>query len=91
MDEILIEIGKLFIGLAIGWFLIFLIIRIFFGTGKKAKINDDNKYSGDEDKRHYEKATDNVPKVVIPDTCPHCKNPNRKRIRLCEWCGDQIF
>jgi len=26
----------------------------------------------------------------IPDICPHCKNPNTKRIRLCEWCGSQI-
>ena len=26
----------------------------------------------------------------IPDTCPHCKNPNSKRIRMCEWCGGQI-
>jgi transposase-like protein len=26
----------------------------------------------------------------IPETCPHCKNPNTKRIRLCEWCGNQI-
>jgi len=26
----------------------------------------------------------------IPDTCPHCKNPNSKKIRLCEWCGNQI-
>ena len=23
--------------------------------------------------------------------CPHCKNPNTKRIRLCEWCGEQII
>ena len=34
-------------------------------------------------------ATDNT-QVIIPDTCPHCKNPNTKRIRLCEWCGNQI-
>ena len=27
----------------------------------------------------------------IPDTCPHCKNPNTKKIRLCEWCGNQII
>ena len=33
--------------------------------------------------------TDNT-QVIIPDTCPHCKNPNTKRIRLCEWCGNQI-
>jgi uncharacterized membrane protein YhaH (DUF805 family) len=28
--------------------------------------------------------------LIIPETCPHCKNPNSKRIRLCEWCGNQI-
>jgi hypothetical protein len=27
---------------------------------------------------------------TIPETCPHCKNPNTKLIRLCEWCGNQI-
>ena len=32
----------------------------------------------------------NHPVLVIPDICPHCKNPNSKRIRLCEWCGNQI-
>ena len=46
-------------------------------------------------------STDNIPiidtiatnntQVIIPDTCPHCKNPNTKRIRLCEWCGNQII
>jgi hypothetical protein len=29
--------------------------------------------------------------IIIPDTCPHCKNPNTKKIRLCEWCGNQII
>lgn len=29
--------------------------------------------------------------INIPDICPHCKNPNTKRIRLCEWCGSQIY
>jgi uncharacterized membrane protein YhaH (DUF805 family) len=28
--------------------------------------------------------------ISIPDNCPHCKNPNTKKIRLCEWCGNQI-
>jgi len=30
-------------------------------------------------------------KSVIPDKCPYCKNPNTKKIRLCEWCGNQII
>ena len=29
-------------------------------------------------------------KSDMPDTCPHCKNPNTKKIRECEWCGSQI-
>ena len=29
--------------------------------------------------------------IIIPDTCPHCKNPNTKKTRLCEWCGSQII
>ena len=29
--------------------------------------------------------------ITIPDICPHCKNPNTKHIRLCEWCGSQII
>ena len=28
--------------------------------------------------------------IVIPDTCPHCHNPNNRKTRLCEWCGNQI-
>jgi hypothetical protein len=26
----------------------------------------------------------------IPSTCPNCKNPNTKGIRICEWCGSQM-
>ena len=26
----------------------------------------------------------------IPTTCPHCKNPNTKKLRECEWCGNEI-
>lgn len=29
--------------------------------------------------------------INVPDVCPHCKNPNTKKIRLCEWCGNQII
>lgn len=32
----------------------------------------------------------NQKSIHIPDTCPTCKNPNSKLIRLCEWCGSQI-
>jgi hypothetical protein len=29
--------------------------------------------------------------IKIPAICPNCKNPNIKKIRLCEWCGNQII
>ena len=32
-----------------------------------------------------------VTSLNMPDKCPHCKNPNPKKIRLCEWCGNQII
>jgi uncharacterized membrane protein YhaH (DUF805 family) len=32
----------------------------------------------------------NISTMIVPDVCQHCKNPNTKRIRLCEWCGNQI-
>jgi len=25
----------------------------------------------------------------IPDVCPHCKNPNTKKLQDCEWCGNK--
>jgi hypothetical protein len=28
---------------------------------------------------------------IIPETCPHCKNPNTKKTNLCEWCGNQVY
>ncbi len=31
------------------------------------------------------------PDILIPETCPNCKSPNSKKIRICEWCGNQII
>lgn len=28
--------------------------------------------------------------IDAPATCPHCKNPNEKKLRECEWCGGLI-
>jgi len=28
--------------------------------------------------------------IDIPNICPHCKNPNIKRQKECEWCDSQI-
>lgn len=27
---------------------------------------------------------------MIPENCPHCKNPNTMKVSTCEWCGNQI-
>lgn len=32
----------------------------------------------------------NIQTLIIPEKCPHCKNPNSQKTRLCEWCGGQI-
>ncbi len=37
------------------------------------------------------KKSSNYDEIDIPETCPHCKNPNTKKVRLCEWCGNQII
>ncbi len=29
--------------------------------------------------------------IFIPDTCPHCKNPNTKKLNICEWCDNKII
>ena len=31
-----------------------------------------------------------VEKITIPDICPHCKNPNTKKLHECEWCEGKI-
>jgi len=23
--------------------------------------------------------------------CPYCKNPNTKKLQVCEWCGNEIY
>jgi hypothetical protein len=40
-------------------------------------------------KSEINKSLDNI--INIPDNCPLCKNQNTKKIRLCEWCGNQII
>lgn len=29
--------------------------------------------------------------IQTSSVCPHCKNPNSKLVRDCEWCGNQII
>ena len=49
----------------------------------KEKREQDRK---EQDKREQEEEKRNP----IPATCPHCKNPNTKKLRECEWCGNEI-
>ena len=37
-----------------------------------------------------EKEIDDYTPNTISITCPHCKNPNTKKLRECEWCGNEI-
>jgi len=62
-------------------FFSFSYILIF--KNKLPKHNNELKNSED-------KMNEIITKNLIPEVCPHCKNPNTKRIRLCEWCGNQI-
>jgi uncharacterized membrane protein YhaH (DUF805 family) len=54
---------------------------------KDAIISNQNKNYTSENNTSN---NNNQSKINIPEICPHCKNPNTKRIRLCEWCGNQI-
>jgi hypothetical protein len=57
----------------------------------KRKCNDCGcKFKSDNQHSKIEQNVDINLDFEIPDTCPHCKNPNIKKIRLCEWCGNQI-
>lgn len=29
--------------------------------------------------------------IQTSSICPHCKNPNSKFVRECEWCGNQMI
>ena len=66
--------------------LLVLLCKFYFFSrkGVKDKKNVDSINS-------QKKSLSNELRVDIPDTCPHCKNPNTKKIRLCEWCGNQII
>lgn len=27
----------------------------------------------------------------VPSICPSCKNPNEKKLKICEWCGGKML
>jgi hypothetical protein len=61
---------------------------ILFGKSNKNKkdVNLSNKdtYNQSSSSEIEEKI------IVVPEICTHCKSPNSKKIRLCEWCGNKI-
>ena len=60
---------------------IFLIMYFFVIRPQKKKQKSLN---------HSETTLEQNDNKEIPENCPHCKSPNSKRIRFCEWCGNQI-
>jgi len=77
---LLTSIGCLFIGgLMINFQDIFKTVKLKFQKLDKTfipKVSDSKNFN------------DNI---IIPESCPHCKSPNSKKIRICEWCGNQII
>jgi hypothetical protein len=70
---------------------LFIIIIIAFILGVffiRKRSNDLKNSKADNRNNTYQLNTEN--KILIPNTCPHCKNPNPKRVSLCDWCGNQI-
>jgi hypothetical protein len=77
-----------------GWGLLFLVILLFsvFNKYKWESIFKENLTSHNENTQTSQnEETAPMDELIIPETCPHCKSPNEKRIRLCEWCGLQII
>lgn len=66
-----------------------LVILIVFFYRKNQKIIMNKKINQRRNDSEITTIHD-IEQISIPDTCPHCKNPNSKKIRLCEWCGNQI-
>ena len=75
---------------AIGFFL-GLIGLIIYLISRKPVLTNQNTNQQFVQKTPTINSQPNIPSLIIPDTCPHCKSPNSKKIRLCEWCGNQII
>ena len=70
-----------FIALTIILVIYVLVCWFIVGNSLIRKIRQDIKRKRKEDKKS---------KIVIPDTCPHCRNPNTNKTLVCEWCGNKI-
>jgi len=66
--------------------MIILSFLINYINNSKSKINLYNIELSNPSEKRIE-----ANNINITETCPHCKNPNTKRTRICEWCGNQII
>lgn len=76
-DKIMLIIKYLIIVFAI--YFIFRFCYNYFKYGHSHKKNPLNEQS-------YQ-----VKEITIPDKCPHCKNPNISKMKICEWCGGNVI
>jgi hypothetical protein len=67
---------------SIAAFIIYKLLSKIYRFLSKKKVTQQELHTNIEEKKPMEEM------INIPDTCPHCKNPNSKKIRLCEWCGN---
>ncbi len=78
------KLGPTEIIMIIAIILVLLALRKEFSSRNKINNDDRNRNENNSSKTNI-----NIDEL-IPDHCPQCKNPNTKKIRLCEWCGNQI-
>ncbi len=71
--------------------LVFTIIGIFAIIGMQKDPNALAMANYLKENQNNDKVVDGNLVAIIPNTCPHCKNPNTQKIRLCEWCGYRII
>ena len=67
-----------------------IVIVILFIAKRKSSLTQVKSNSKQRHSNSSEIESNTFEELLIPDHCPHCKNPNTKKIRLCEWCGNQI-
>lgn len=72
--------------------ILLLILILFYFAIKSSKENsNDKKLNMDKKKQNEEITDEDISDLEIPKNCPHCKNPNMDRRRMCEWCGNPII
>jgi len=76
------------IGYIFFFVLFVIIVLVIYNVSQSEKDIRREKGENIESKEETYLAKD---KKNIPAICPHCKNPNPKKLRECEWCGNKIY